>query len=66
MAGNVWLAPQTRTEHNNTLPFVNAWQQLGTRWPVCPIGQGEFTKLVYDSKFTKLAEGMSFVNSLLG
>ena len=25
-------------------------------------GLGEFTKLVYDSKFTKCAEGMSFVN----
>ena len=26
---------------------------------------GEFKKLVYDSKFTKRAEGMSFVNAKL-
>ena len=30
---------------------------------LAPIGQGEFKKLVYDSKFTKRAVGMSFVNS---
>jgi hypothetical protein len=27
-----------------------------------PIGLSKFKKLVYDSKFTKLAEGMSFAN----
>ena len=27
-------------------------------------GPGEFTKLVYDSKFTKCAEEMSFVNAV--
>jgi hypothetical protein len=29
-----------------------------------PIGLSKFKKLVYDSKFTKLAEGMRFVNWL--
>ena len=29
---------------------------------LAPIGPGEFKKPVYDSKFTKLREGMSFVN----
>ena len=31
---------------------------------MAPTGQGEFKKLVYESKFTKPAEGMSFVNFL--
>ena len=41
---------------------MNPLQLLGTRCQLAPIGQGEFTKLVYESKFTKPAEGMSFAN----
>lgn len=45
------------------LVFLNAWQLASAKCQQAPIRQGEFKKLVYDSKFTKLAKGMSFVNS---
>ena len=45
------------------LPFLNREQLLGTRCQQAAAGHGEFKKPVYDSKFTKRAEGMSFVNS---
>jgi hypothetical protein len=47
----------------HTLLSVNAEQLASTKWPAGPKVPGEFKKLVYDSKFTKPAEGMSFVNS---
>ena len=41
---------------------MNTWQLPGTRCSWAIAGLGKFTKLVYESKFRKRAEGMSFVN----
>jgi hypothetical protein len=45
------------------LLLVNHWQLASTRCQQAATALGEFTKLVYDSKFKKLAKGMSFVNA---
>ena len=50
------MAPFTKTTRNG----------LALGGKVASVGPVEFKKLVYDSKFTKLAEGMSFVNATPG
>lgn len=45
---------------------LNTWQLPGTRCQQAIAAPGEFKKPVYESKFTKRAEEMSFVNSELG
>jgi hypothetical protein len=57
-ARNGYEVGRTRSESQ-----VNAWQLVGTRCQWAIVGSGEFKKLVYDSKFRKLAGGMGFVNS---
>ena len=51
------------TRHKLTLLSVNAWQLPSTKCQWAIVRSGESKKLVYDSEFRKLAEGMSFVNS---
>ena len=41
---------------------VNTWQLAGAKCQQATVARGEFTKPVYESTFTKRAEGMSFVN----
>jgi hypothetical protein len=48
------------------LPLGKRPEQSGTKHQVSAAGPGEFTKPVYDSKFTKWPKGMSFVNSSIG
>ena len=52
--------------HRILLPFLNCEQLLRTRCHQAAAVPGEFKKLVYDSKFTKLENEMSFVNSKPG
>ena len=42
---------------------MNPWQLASTRCQQAAAALGEFKKLVYDSKFTKLVKWMSFINS---
>jgi hypothetical protein len=44
------------------LLFLNSWQLASIRFQRAAAGPGEFTKPIYEPKFTKMAEGMSFVN----
>jgi hypothetical protein len=46
-----------------TLLSVNVWQLAGTRCQQDAAGPGEFTKVVYESTFTKYAEETSFINA---
>jgi hypothetical protein len=46
-----------------TLLSLNDQQLARTRYQLAIAGLEEFKKPVYDSKFTKLKGGMSFVNS---
>ncbi len=50
-------------QDSDSLFWVNPSQLPGTKCQQAAVARGEFTKPVYESKFTKLAEGMSFVNS---
>ncbi len=45
------------------LLFLNYGISPAPGGQLAPIGPGEFKKLVYESKFTKRAKEMSFVNS---
>jgi hypothetical protein len=45
-----------------TLLSVNDWQLAGARCQQATVARDEFKKPVYESKFTKRAEGMSFIN----
>jgi hypothetical protein len=45
-----------------TLLSVSAWQLAGTRCQQDAAGPGKFTKLVYESTFTKYSEETSFIN----
>ena len=47
------------------LRSANAQQLASTRCQQAAVWSEEFTKLVYESKFTKPAKGMSFVNASL-
>jgi len=62
MRVNYYLST-TPGQFTQILLSVNTWQLPGTRCSWAIAGSGEFEKPVYDSTFTKLAEGMSFVNS---
>ena len=46
--------------------YVSFHTLRGTKCQWAIVGSGEFKKLVYESTFTKRAEGMSFLNSLSG
>ena len=76
-AGDTFLDPDSRTQQasvglDNRVPnsysfnfctklLTKATPALGRQWDL--LTMVEFKKLVYDSKFTKHGEGMSFVNS---
>jgi hypothetical protein len=52
--------------NTRTLFSVNGWLLAETRCPWATARLDEFKKVVYDSKFTKSTEGMSFANSKRG
>ena len=45
---------------------MSAWQLIGARCYQAAVARDEFTKLAYESTFTKYPEGTSFVNAQMG